>query len=67
VKVKVLTEVINNFHSAKIECRYDPASNTYGVVRLDSDPSMVLYQNGSFKKTTEEEISKQLHAFATHN
>jgi hypothetical protein len=53
-------KVLQKLYSEKIDFRYNSKSKSYSVVRLNADPSMVLYKDGVARKTTEEEIRRQL-------
>ena len=48
------------FYAGQIDFRLDRKTKNYGVVRLNSDPSMVLYKDGRCRKTTQEEVIRQL-------
>lgn len=53
-------DVLQKMYAQKIDFRYNTKTKTYSVIRSDADPSLVLYKDGVFKKTTEEEIQQQL-------
>jgi hypothetical protein len=53
-------KVLQKLYSETIDFRYSQKTKSYSVVRLNADPSMVLYKDGVARKTTEEEIQRQL-------
>lgn len=53
-------QILQKMHAEQIDFRYNRKSKTYSIVRLNDDPSMVLYKDGVARKTTEEEIQRQL-------
>ena len=55
-----LNDFYTEFYASQIDFRLNRKTKTYGVVRLNSDPSMVLYKDGRCRKTTQEEIIRQL-------
>ena len=48
------------YYATQIDFRYNRKTKTYGVVRFNADPTMVLYKDGRVRKTTEQEIIRQL-------
>ena len=58
-------DYITEFYATQIDFRYNRKTKTYGVVRLNADPTMVLYKDGRCRKTTNEEIVRQLKELTT--
>ena len=48
------------YYATQIDFRYNRKTKTYSVVRFNADPDMVLYKDGRVRKTTEQEIIRQL-------
>jgi len=55
-----LAETLEWFFSQQIDFRYNRRTKTYSVLRLNADPSRVLYKDGVARPTTEDEIDRQL-------
>lgn len=53
-------DYLTEFFSTQIDFRYNRKTKTYSVLRLNHDPSMILYKDGVSRKTTEEELIRQL-------
>lgn len=53
-------DYLTGFYATQIDFRFNPRTKTYGILRLNHDPSMILYKDGISRKTTEEEINRQL-------
>jgi hypothetical protein len=53
-------DYLTAFYATKIDFRYNRKTKTYSVVRLNADPTMVLYKDGCCRKTTDAEINRQL-------
>lgn len=51
---------LTDYYASKIDFRYNAKTKTYAVVRFNGDPEMVLYKDGVARKTTNEEIQRQL-------
>ena len=51
---------LTEFYATQIDFRYNNKTKNHGVVRLNSDPTYVLYKDGRCRKTTEKEIIRQL-------
>ena len=52
-------DYLTEFFSTRIDFRYNRKTKTYSVLRLNHDPSMILYRDGVSRKTTEEELERQ--------
>ena len=57
---RIELEVNMKIWSTMIDFRRKRGEIDWSVVRLGSDPSMVLYKDGVCRKTTQEEIIRQL-------
>ena len=57
---ELLQEMYNTLGATQIDFRYNRKTKTYAVVRLNSDPRMVLYKDGRARVTGQEEIERQL-------
>jgi hypothetical protein len=55
-----LNDILTQFHATQIDFRFNRKTKTYSVLRLNDDPTLVLYKDGRARKTTQEEISRQL-------
>jgi hypothetical protein len=55
-----MNDFYTEFYATQIDFRYNRKTGTYSVVRLNADPSMVLYKDGVTRKTTGQEIDRQL-------
>lgn len=53
-------DYLTGFYATRIDFRFNRRTKTYGILRLNHDPSMILYKDGVSRKTTEEEINRQL-------
>ena len=52
-------DFLTEFHATQIDFRYNRKTKTYSVLRLNADPTMILYKDGVTRKTTEQEIDRQ--------
>ena len=48
------------YYATQIDFRYNRKTKTYSVLRLNTDPSYVLYKDGITRKTTQQVIDSQL-------
>jgi hypothetical protein len=55
-----MNDFYTEFYATQIDFRYNRKTGGYSVVRFNADPTMVLYKDGVTRKTTEEEIVRQL-------
>jgi hypothetical protein len=55
-----LNDFYKEFYATQIDFRYNRKTGTYGVVRFNADPTMILYKDGVARKTTDQEIDRQL-------
>jgi len=62
---KLLMELNEKRWSTQIDFRYNRKDKSYAVVRLNADPSMVLYKDGRSRVTSEEEINKQFRKYCS--
>ena len=49
-----------DYYATQIDFRYNRKTKTYGVLRLNADPTYVLFKDGVTRKTTQQEIDSQL-------
>jgi len=55
-----LNDFYTEFYATQIDFRFNRKTKTYTVVRFNADPTMILYKDGVTRKTTEQEIDRQL-------
>ena len=55
-----MNDFYTEFYATQIDFRYNRKTKTYSVVRFNADPTMVLYKDGRCRKTTDQEIQRQL-------
>jgi len=55
-----MKDFYEQYYASQIDFRYNRKTGTYSVLRLNADPSLVLYKDGRSRKTTEKEIARQL-------
>jgi hypothetical protein len=55
-----MNSIYEEFYATQIDFRYNRKTRSYSVVRLNADPTMVLYKDGRVRKTTDQEIDRQL-------
>jgi hypothetical protein len=55
-----LNDFYKEFYATQIDFRYNRKTETYSVVRFNADPTMILYKDGVTRKTTDQEIDRQL-------
>ena len=53
-------DYLNEFYATQIDFRFNRKTKAYSVLRLNHDPTMILYKDGVSRKTTEEELIRQL-------
>ena len=54
------SDIIDQVYSTRIDFKYNRKTGDYSITRSNNDPSKVLYKDGLFRTTSEEEIKKQL-------
>ena len=57
-------DYLEQYFAGQIDFRYNSKSKTYSVVRLNSDPTKVLYKDGRVRTTAETKIERQLNELA---
>jgi len=55
-----MKDFYTEFYATQIDFRYNRKTKTYSVVRFNADSTMVLYKDGRVRKTTDQEIARQL-------
>ena len=54
-----MNDFLTEFYATQIDFRYNRKTKTYSVLRLNADPTMIMYKDGVTRKTTEQEIDRQ--------
>ena len=60
-------DYLTEFFATQIDFRFNRKTKTYSILRLNHDPSMILYKDGVSRKTTEEEIQRQFKELIENN
>jgi hypothetical protein len=55
-----LNDFYKEYYATQIDFRFNRKTKTYSVVRFNADPTMILYKDGVTRKTTDQEIDRQL-------
>jgi hypothetical protein len=55
-----LGDIMDRVFATKIDFKYNRKTDSYSITRSNDDPSKVLYKDGVFRETSEQEIKKQL-------
>lgn len=49
-----------DYYANKVDFRYNARTKTYGVVRFNADPELVLCKDGVARRVPQEEVQRQL-------